>query len=263
MRKSILHPLYFPVLNSHYIISYTDTVSQLVYISIIICHLTDPSLFPLIHSLQSIPFFIPSSVFYFHKYKVILMVPDQIYFSLSASKIRRHNPHTMSCQIRSCLRFSLRSCFTLIQAIPPLSVMGCSRYLWEFLTLPFSLSIESTNTSISATTSYNSGGIISPMSRRDSVSASLSSRCMGTSFSCAFSIIFSAKIPRPLAMTFGASSEGLYSKATACFTFFSFFSPTFYPPFSIQLRKFSFRSHFLTCRSKRRVPPLLSSTNNQ
>ena len=81
-------------------------------------------------------------------------------------------------------------------------------------------STASTNTRISATTSYNSGGIISPISRRDSVSASLSSRWIGTLLSCAFSIIFSARIPLPLATTRGASSEGSYSSAIACFTFF-------------------------------------------
>ena len=64
------------------------------------------------------------------------------------------------------------------------------------------------------------GGIISPMSSRDSVSASLSSRWIGTLLSWAFSMIFSARIPLPLAMTLGASSEGSYSSATACFTFF-------------------------------------------
>ena len=141
-----------------------DIRSQPAGISVIIRHFADPALLPVIHSLQGISGSLRASVLYFHEHQIAFVIADQVNLPLPAAEIFLHDPHTVLREISRSLRFPIRPCLSFIQMLPCLFIFALI------------LSMESTNTSISATTSYSSGGIISPISSLDSVSASLSSR---------------------------------------------------------------------------------------
>ena len=116
-------------------------------------------------------------------------------------KILFQNGKTLLLQIFHCFLLVICSDLSFVFHIN----IFCSCF---YCILERSRSISSTNTKISATTSYSSGGIVSPISNLDRVFASLLSLYNGTLPSFPFSIIRSASSPFPVARIFGARSPG-------------------------------------------------------
>ena len=133
-------------------------------------------LFSKVYSLQRIPISHIASILHFHINQTAItgfhiLLGNQIDFTLFISIILLYDFIPLIPQIL-CSNFFITgtlgaqvvSLIKRVYLLPPRSIFARN------------LSIPSTKTRISATTSYNSGGIISPISRRDRVSASLSSR---------------------------------------------------------------------------------------
>ena len=141
MRKRILYPLYISVLNANHIVPYADILSQPAGVSVVIRNFADSALLPVVHGRQGVPGTEGASVFYFHKHQIPFVISDQVNLTLSAAKIFLHNPHAVLYEIFRSLGFPLCSCLSFIQIAPCLFIFARI------------LSMESTNTSISATTS--------------------------------------------------------------------------------------------------------------
>ena len=141
MRKCILNPFHFFSLYGYHIISHSCIFSQLMYTPVIIRNLAYLSLLFIVNRLCSIPVTFASSVFYLHKHKISFMISDNIHLSLSVPVISFFYYHSPGLQVFSCALFPDSSCLSLIR----FDILSYSFF--------FSLSIESTNIRISATTS--------------------------------------------------------------------------------------------------------------
>lgn len=143
--------------------------------------LSDSPPFPCIHRLQGMTASCRRPVFYLDKHQIPSLSGNQVYFSKAAAEIFLDNPKPLCLQIFRRPFFILRPLAAVAvcafrQSIPPVFPYYVILPLPHHFILDFNFSISSTNTRISATTSYNSGGIISPISSLDNVFASLSSR---------------------------------------------------------------------------------------
>lgn len=109
-----------------------------------------------------------TSVFYLKKHKIILIISDDIDFTLSAPKIALPDPDSLFCKILTGAHFLFRSDFSSVQSasLSFLFVNGIyhhsfrlsEKFLFHFYQLVLAnfaliLSMESTKTRISATTS--------------------------------------------------------------------------------------------------------------
>lgn len=162
MFKGISMPGNLIPTDCHHIVTYRSILGNASGIKIILGGLADAPLLLQRDCFRRIPRFFTSAVFHFHKNQITALPHNQVNLTSAAVKVTVHNPGSPALQIsRSHLLVVFSHC-PFVQSFPPL--------------LALILSMASTKTRISATTSYNSGGIISPISNRDSVSASLSSR---------------------------------------------------------------------------------------
>lgn len=161
MFKGISMPGNLIPTDCHHIVTYRSILGNASGIKIILGGLADAPLLLQRDCFRRIPRFFTSAVFHFHKNQITALPHDQINLASAAVKVALHNPGTLALQIFCCHLLVAFSHCPFVQSFPPL--------------LALILSMASTKTRISATTSYNSGGIISPISKRDRVSASLSS----------------------------------------------------------------------------------------